>query len=144
MRDTRQRIGASLLEIVAVVGLLGFCLLPLVMMSRGGIARTEHAMNRVLAVNLSNRIVDRFAAMPYPQLKDLVSDSDFSLDQDPLLAPATLPESLRERLAGYTKTLTFREEIPDALGVLDVRVEWKSQKGGNTASLRAIRVVMNP
>jgi hypothetical protein len=139
-----RRGGATLLEIVFTVGLMAFALVPLVMMSRGNIGRTDHAMRRILAVNLSTRMIQRFVAVPYPQLKALVTDSDFDPDQDPLLAPLTLPEDLREKLAEYKKVVRFREVVPDALAVVEVEIGWQAKKDGPEATLKASQVVMNP
>jgi hypothetical protein len=139
-----RRRGATLLEIVFTVGLMAFALVPLVMMSRSNIGRTDHAMRRILAVNLSTRMVQRFVAVPYPQLKNLVTDPDFDPDQDPLLAPLTLPEDLREKLAEYKKVVRFREVVPDALAVVEVELEWQAKKDGPEATLKASQVVMNP
>ena len=133
-----------MLEIVFTVGLMAFALVPLVMMSRGTIGRTDHAMRRILAVNLSTRMIQRFVAVPYPQLKALVTDPDFDPDLDPLLAPLTLPEDLREKLAEYRKEVRFREITPDALAVVEVEIAWKSKQGAPETSLKASPVVMNP
>lgn len=139
-----RRAGATMLEIVFTVGLVAFALVPLVMMSRGNIGRTDHAMRRILAVNLSTRMIQRFAAVPYPQLKAMVTDPAFDVDQDPLLAPLTLPEDLRERLREYRKKVAFREVVPDALGVVEVELAWEAKQGGPEATLRSSQVVMNP
>lgn len=133
-----------MLEVVFTVGLMAFALVPLVMMSRGNIGRTDHAMRRILAVNLSTRMIQRFVAVPYPQLQAMVTDPDFDPDLDPLLAPLTLPEDLRDKLREYQKEVRFREVIPDALGVVEVELKWQAKNDGPEATLKASQVVMNP
>lgn len=125
-----------------VAGILAFALGPLLLMSQNSIGRTDHDMRRILAVNLSNRMLERFAALPYPALRRLLAEG-FDPETDPLLAPPTLPEALRLRLAEYTKQVRFREVTPGRLGVLEVEVRWQAKRGSPEARLRAVRVVMN-
>jgi len=140
-----RRRGFTLLEVVVVAGIMAFAIGPLLYMSRSSIRRTEHDMKRILAVNLSARMTERFAALPYGQLADLLGGGGFQPEQDPLLSPPTLPESLRESLGEYEKELRFEEVVPGRLGVLTVEVRWASKRDGpKNASLESARVVMNP
>lgn len=127
-----------------VAGLLAFALVPLIAMSRGGIGRTDHAMRRIVAVNLANRMVARYASVPYAPLKELLTNPGFDPEFDPLLSPPSLPDSLREKLKDYTKEVRFREVIEDALGVIEVEVRWQPKAGAGEAVLKASQVVMNP
>lgn len=131
-----------MLELVVVVVILAFAITPLVMSSRSSIQSADYAIKRAMAANLATRMVERFSALDYEELRERLGTT-FNPDEDPLLAPATYPDFLKERLADYAKTVTFQELVTDKLGMVQVEVRWYTREGSPQSKLKASKVVVN-
>ncbi len=133
-----------MLELVVVVGILAFVIGPLVLSSRSSIGKAEYDMKRALAVNLATRMAERFGALDYRQAKATLGGEGFDPEKDPLLAPETYPDFLKERLVEYRKSIRFEEFVPDRLGMIQVEIRWIPKQGAPETSLKASKVVVNP
>jgi prepilin-type N-terminal cleavage/methylation domain-containing protein len=107
--------GFSLLEVVVAVGLLSFCLLPIITHSRQTVKETEFSQEDLIARHFLIDLVERFKGSSVEELKKLPPvESDLPLGSEPVILSRDDILAERRRVVSEMRGQSRRAGYEDA------------------------------